>query len=284
MFSLLLRRRPNAVTPGRYRALFIKSTIAVAFGGDTMTDWRRRWKRAARTALVLAVGMTAGARSAAASTMGITTETGILNGGQLDWGALGPSFTGVSNSFTTPVPGIGGLNVTGSQPGGDFVRIDQGPVDWNGNFGSGEHLLWSFFGGPMTFTFNSAITGFGAQIQADDLGAFTARIEAFDAGNVSLGFFTRLGTATAAGNDSAIFLGILSSAADIRSINLSLTSSGGGAGDPSDFAINSPRIQYTPIPEPASMVLLATGIVALYLRRFRRDALATPVDCRRHVP
>jgi hypothetical protein len=237
-----------------------------------MTDWRRRWKRAAGTALVLAVGLTAGARSAAAGTMGITTETDLKNNGHLDWGVLGPSFASVSNAFTTPVPGIGGLNITGSQAGGDFVRIDQGSLDWNGNFGAGEALLWSFFGGPMTFTFNSAITGFGTQIAADDLGAFTARIEAFDAANLSLGVFTSVGTATANGDDSAMFLGILSDVADIRSIRLSLTSSGGGLGDVSDFAINSPIIQDTPVPEPTSMLLLGTGIATVVGRRYRKRA------------
>jgi hypothetical protein len=235
-----------------------------------MTDWRRRWKRAAGTALVLAVGMTAGARSAAAGTVGITTEIDLKNAGHLDWGVLGPSFASVSNAFTTPVPGIGGLNVTGSQAGGDFARIDQG--DWNGNFGAGESLLWSFFGGPMTFTFNSAITGFGTQIGADDFGAFTARIEAFDATNTLLGVFTRAGNATSNGDDSAMFLGILSDVADIRSIRLSLTSSGGGSGDVTDFAINSPTIQDTPVPEPASMVLLGTGLATVVARRHRRRA------------
>ena len=237
-----------------------------------MTDWRGRWKRAAGTALVLAVGLTAGARSAAAGTMGITTETDLKNIGHLDWGVLGPSFADVSNAFTTPVPGIGGLNITGSQAGGDFVRIDQGGLDWNGNFGTGESLLWSFFGGPMTFTFNSAITGFGTQIEADNLGAFTARIEAFDAANVSLGVFSSAGVATANGDDSAMFLGILSDVADIRSIRLSLTSSGGGLGDISDFAINGPTIQDTPIPEPTSMLLLGTGIATAAARRYRRRA------------
>ena len=235
-----------------------------------MTDWRRRWTRAAGTALVIAIGVTAGARSAAASTLGITAATDLKNTGHLDWGVLGPSFTSVSNAFTTAVPGIGGLNITGSQVGGDFVRIDQG--DWNGNFGAGESLLWSFFGGPMTFTFNTAITGFGTQIEADNLGAFTARIEAFNAANASLGVFTRAGIATTNGDDSAMILGVLSDVADIRSITLSLTSSGGGAGDISDFAINSPTVQDIPVPEPTSMMLLGTGLATAAARRYRRRA------------
>jgi hypothetical protein len=235
-----------------------------------MIDWRRHWKRAAGTALVLAVGLTAGARSASAGTVGITTETDLAHVGQLDWGVLGPSFASVSNSFTTPVPGIGGLTITGSQAGGDFARIDQGSLDWNGNFGAGESLLWSVFGGPMTFTFNAGITGFGTQIEADDLGAFTAQIEAFDGANALLGVFSRSGIATANGDDSAMFLGILSDTADIRSIRLSLTSSGGGSGDISDFAINGPSIE--PVPEPATLVLLGTGIATVVGRRYRRRA------------
>ena len=237
-----------------------------------MTDWRRRWKRAAGTALVVAMGVTVGAGTAAAGTMGITTEAGLKNVGQLDWGVLGTSFASVSNAFTTPVPGIGGLNLTGSQAGGDFARIDQGAGDWNGNFGAGESLLWSFFGGPMTFTFNNAITGFGAQIDADDFGAFTAKIEAFDAANALLGVFTENGLATANGDDSAIFLGILSDTANIHSIKLSLTSSGGGAGDVTDFAINGPIVQDIPVPEPTSMVLLGSGIATIMTRRYRRRA------------
>jgi PEP-CTERM motif len=235
-----------------------------------MTDWRRHWKRAAGTALLLAVGVTAGARSADAATMGITADTDLAHAGQVDWGVLGPSFASVSNSFTTPVPGIGGLNITGSQAGGDFARIDQGSGEWNGNFGAGESLLWSVFGGPMTFTFNAAIMGFGTQIEADDLGAFTAQIEAFDATNALLGVFSRSGVATANGDDSAMFLGILSDTADIRSIRLSLTSSGGGLGDISDFAINGPSVE--PVPEPTTMLLLGTGIATVVGRRYRKRA------------
>jgi len=54
-----------------------------------------------------------GAHGAAASTIGITNQSGILNVGHLDFGVLGSSFDPVSNPFTIPVPGVAGLSLTG---------------------------------------------------------------------------------------------------------------------------------------------------------------------------
>ncbi len=236
-----------------------------------MTDRRGRWQKTVAVAAVLAAALTAGARRADASTIGVTSANALYNTGQLDWGVLGPSFTGVPDGFSTPVPGIGGLTITGTQAGGgDFERVDQGPLDWNGNFAPGEELLWSLFSGPMTFTFNAAITGFGLQIAADDFGTFAARIEAFDVSNASLGFFTTSGVASNAGDDSAPFLGLLSNTADIRRVTLSLTTSGNGAGDPTDFAISSPVIQAEPVPEPATLVLFGSAVAGVVARRRSR--------------
>lgn len=101
-----------------------------------------------------------------------------------------------------------------------------------------------------------AISGFGLQIQPTFGGPFTARIEAFDAASNSLGFFLEDGDSNSLEDDSAIFLGILSPG--IRSITLSLTAA--TKGHTEDFGFNSPRIQAeTPVPEPASLLLLGAG-------------------------
>jgi hypothetical protein len=117
--------------------------------------------------------------------------------------------------------------------------------------------------GPIQFLFDGPISGFGAQIQSNTFVAFTATIEAFDSGNNSLGVFNLGGTSTAAGDDSAIFIGILSNLPDIWRVDIDVVGL--------DFAINGPRIQAEPgvVPEPFSLLLMGTGLAAFARRQYR---------------
>jgi hypothetical protein len=206
----------------------------------------------------LALLFLVGAGSAHASVILVTSPAALGANDSIDWGQLGPSFT----SLTSPqsVVSGGGLNATVSSSGGVFERRDQGN-GWNGNFAFGTPLLWTTTtGGPdITVTFATPVSGAGAQIQADFFGDFTAQI-ILNGG--ALGTFTENGTSNGNNDNSAIFIGALSSIADITTIEFSLTSA---VNNPNDFAIGTLALNTTggAVPEPSSLVLLGTVLAAL---------------------
>jgi hypothetical protein len=186
----------------------------------------------------------------------------------LNWNVLGPAFTNVSNPFTiNSAPG--GIPVQVSQTAGLFQRRDQNN-GWSGNFAPGAPLLWDNNNGPVValrVPGGGALSG-GAKIQADFFGAFTAKLEAFDTSGVSLGFVTENGNSTPNGDDSAIFLGVLSTGAAIGRFEFSLTSA---VAQPNDFAINQFSFVLAPVPEPGTIAVIGLiGVCALGAARFRR--------------
>jgi hypothetical protein len=170
--------------------------------------------------------------------------------------------------------------------GASFERRDQDTptVDggWNGNFQPGDGLLWTDnIPNPpipikiLTISFNIPVLAAVLQIQADDTGAFTAQIEAFN-GSTSLGVDSENGTSNANADGSAIFIGLQNSVRNISSIQISLTAA--AFGDLDNFAINQVSLiageNQATVPEPStfavsSMLLGMFGLVGLRKRVLR---------------
>ena len=88
--------------------------------------------------------------------------------------------------------------------------------------------------GPITIDIANPVSGVGAQIQADDFGAYTAQIQAFDSSHNLLGTFTVSGDSEGGSTGTAPFLGVSSTSSNISEIVYSLTADGNLA----DLAIN----------------------------------------------
>jgi hypothetical protein len=126
----------------------------------------------------------------------------------------------------------------------------------------GTSALYNQGSGAVTLDFAAPVSEFGFQAQNFNAGSTTFFLQAFDG-------LTPLGTFSATG--STVFLGLRSDAANITRI---LISSVGN-----NFAVGETHISYTPstpsgVPEPATFMLLGSGLAgAAILRRRRRKAV-----------
>ncbi len=236
---------------------------------------------------------TQGGDAGAAFLTRLDSRTGFGADDSVDFGVLGPEGTVVPTAvlFST----FGGSAVVLDRPGGTSVTINYQVAP--GTFGPGASAGFRVGdavlspgispGEIYSLTFGTPIRGGGLQITSFFLGAYTARVEAFGVGNVSLGSFQRAGVTTGAADDSALFLGILSDTADIVRVEYSsvagpviplriivnqfdfLSALGNGPGP-------KPRPEFVPpppIPEPSAVALLclggigAAGVFAVRRRR-----------------
>lgn len=183
----------------------------------------------------------------------------------VDWAQFGPDLTVVPNNSVATAAFFGTTVTVSTDTATAMERRDQG-TGWAGNFAAGDALLWTrnVDNAKLILDFSQNVWGGGAQIQADLYGSFTGTLEAYDAGNNLLGSFNLAGNSTAAGDNSAIFMGIFSTDADVRRLVFFTNNA------KQDFAIN--QLEFlecvTVVPLPGTLLLLGSGLASLaWLRR-----------------
>ncbi|HEV2677184.1 MAG TPA: PEP-CTERM sorting domain-containing protein [Aliidongia sp.] len=224
--------------------------------------------------LMLAALATAGSICAAPAMAGIIADTSRaqLNANNtVAWSAFGADGSTLSTPVFEPV---GSESVHVASSSGQLLINQQGTT-WNGNFANGDSVLFqpndsdSFIVG-----FSTPVSAVGTQIESDTFGAFTGYMDFWSTTNVLLGEVSVSGNSSSAGDNSAVFIGGQSSAADISYVTFLVN-----VGNPSfpkqgDLGIN--QLDFTTngtsVPEPLSLALFGAGLGGLGLLRHRRTA------------
>jgi hypothetical protein len=216
----------------------------------------------------------------------VTNRAELRSNDSIDWSSLGQ----VLNPFSPNFADFLDFSFTGTSAGGLDLDIDINPINppitspfvfktapipqgIPTNFANGDFLLFTGlqFGqfpapgnpGPISITFAQPVRGAGAQIAVDDEPNFTGTIKAFDINGNLLDSFSVAGTSSTALDNSAIFLGVSSTQAEISRIEFSSNFNNRAIG------INTLSINNPAIPEPSStiaIIVMGSGLLCLKKR------------------
>lgn len=188
----------------------------------------------------------------------------------IDWSQLGSD----PSVFLTPqlvTTFSGNSALVGNTIGTNFLRVDEGS-SWTGNFDFGETLVWTGPGasagagpGPFAIELANPVGSFGFSIQTDESGPFSVTVQVYDSSlNALFSQTFNGGVSNNLENGSALFVGL----GDTTAVNIGaivISTSSADASFANDFAIDDPSFTYatSPVPEPASILLLGSGLVGL---------------------
>ena len=190
----------------------------------------------------------------ACATVGYTNARSAVGGALVDWAALGADQTAVPPGAT-----VSGLTVSGATA----FTVFSGST-FNADFLPTDTVLALFdiaggspVSGSFDIVFSTSVAAAGAQVQSFFTGSFGGSISAYAAGGGLLGSFGVTGMNGANGDGSAVFAGIVSTAADIK--RLTFTGFGDGA------AINALSVNPTvnSVPEPGTALMILGGMAAV---------------------
>ena len=218
------------------------------------------------------VGLLALALPASASL--VTLRANLHGTDYIDWAA---SFGVENNTFIGPNASTthAALPFSVDSVDGQLNRQNQGSA-WLGNFAKGDSLLSTgeakfFPEGPISISFLRGLSAVGAQIQTRDyLRNFDGVISVYDKTHLlALETYTRHdGHSTNSEDNSAIFLGITRSTADIFRVEFTTNS------PTFEFALNQvdliAGVPTGPLPEPSGLPLLALALLGSTLLMRRR--------------
>ena len=222
----------------------------------------------------MAMALVLAATSAQAAVIQVGTAGALGANDFFDWGQV-RVLDGSGNAVAQPSPQsvTSNLGRTGSIADGvSFTGLREG-TDWFGNFVAGQNVLYTgdtnnpfAAASSFTTTFSTAVAGVGLQITSNFYGAFTASMEVFN-GATSLGVFNVAGVMDGNQDGTAPFLGALSDSLNIDRAVFTLTSNTGAGLGVNRLLTSDNGLEPTPVPEPATLLLLGSGLVAAYRRR-----------------